>query len=83
MAVDLEGRYIIQMLEHSVVDYDPTAVKGKFLQMSGTENVYIWNLCVHARLRSQIHVYLGLLATLYTSCTLKLIVIMDDTRDDE
>ncbi|KAK2178266.1 hypothetical protein NP493_550g03022 [Ridgeia piscesae] len=52
MAVDLEGRYIIQMLEHSVVDYDPTAVKGKFLQMSG--NLLSDTLVVYLRRRSTI-----------------------------
>ena len=34
-SIDLEGRYIIEMLEHSVKDYNPHKLAGKFLQMSG------------------------------------------------
>ena len=35
-AIDLEGRYIIEMLEHSVKDGNSRELAGKFLQMSGT-----------------------------------------------
>ncbi|KAI0209588.1 Apyrase [Lamellibrachia satsuma] len=40
MAIDMEGRHIIEMLEHSIEDYDPDQLKGKFLQMSGIKVVY-------------------------------------------
>jgi len=35
-SVDLEGRYITEMLEHSVKDDNSRELAGKFLQMSGT-----------------------------------------------
>ena len=35
-SIDLEGRYIKEMLEHSVKDYNPRDLAGKFIQMSGT-----------------------------------------------
>ncbi|KAK2178271.1 hypothetical protein NP493_550g04003 [Ridgeia piscesae] len=35
VSVDLEGRHIIEMLEHSIKDYNPHELQGKFLQMSG------------------------------------------------
>ena len=41
MSVELDGRHILEMLEHSVKDYNPEELDGKFLQMSGT-------LIVHA-----------------------------------
>ena len=33
--VELYGRVILQMLEHSVSRYDPTEPQGAFLQVSG------------------------------------------------
>ncbi|KAJ8023878.1 5'-nucleotidase [Holothuria leucospilota] len=33
--VELEGKYLLEALEHSVSDYDPIALPGRFLQFSG------------------------------------------------
>lgn len=33
--VELEGKYLLEALEHSVSNYDPIALPGRFLQFSG------------------------------------------------
>ena len=43
VSVDLEGRHIIEMLEHSIKDYNPHELQGKFLQMSGRRPVICYS----------------------------------------
>lgn len=39
VAVDMEGRYITEMLEHSIKNFNPKDLDGKFLQMSGIHSL--------------------------------------------
>ena len=68
MSVELEGRYILEMLEHSVKDYNPGELDGKFLQMSGTLIMHVHTLLSNSEICLFSHIFVHLFIFLCSLC---------------